>query len=135
MPPIPVKFGSTMWSCPSEDRLGEEGQGYRIALANLEGGRIGIASQSVGMARAALEIAVQLRARAARLRQDDLRAPGGVVPLGRHGRPSLEAARQLTLHAAALKDAGQPCLVEASMAKLVASETAEKDLFGCDPER
>jgi len=109
----------------SEDRLGEEGQGYRIALANLEGGRIGIASQSVGMARAALEIAVsyahERRAfgktifehQAVSFRLADMAA-------------SLEAARQLTLHAAALKDAGQPCLVEASMAKLVASETAEK---------
>jgi butyryl-CoA dehydrogenase len=110
---------------PAEDRLGEEGQGYRIALANLEGGRIGIASQSVGMARAALEIAVRyaherrafgktiFEHQAVSFRLADMAA-------------SLEAARQLTLHAAALKDAGQPCLVEASMAKLIASETAEK---------
>jgi hypothetical protein len=110
---------------PAEDRLGEEGQGYRIALANLEGGRIGIASQSVGMARAALDIAVRyahertafgktiFEHQAVSFRLADMAA-------------SLEAARQLTLHAAALKDAGHPCLVEASMAKLVASETAEK---------
>ena len=110
---------------PAEDRLGEEGLGYRIALANLEGGRIGIASQSVGMARAALDIAVRyaherhafgktiFEHQAVSFRLADMAA-------------SLEAARQLTLHAAALKDAGQPCLVEASMAKLVASETAEK---------
>jgi alkylation response protein AidB-like acyl-CoA dehydrogenase len=110
---------------PAEDRLGEEGQGYRIALANLEGGRIGIASQSVGMARAALDIAVRyahertafgktiFEHQAVSFRLADMAA-------------SLEAARQITLHAAALKDAGQPCLVEASMAKLVASETAEK---------
>ena len=110
---------------PVEDRLGEEGQGYRIALANLEGGRIGIASQSVGMARAALEIAVRyaherqsfgktiFEHQAVSFRLADMAA-------------SLEAAHQLTLHAAALKDAGLPCLVEASMAKLVASETAEK---------
>jgi alkylation response protein AidB-like acyl-CoA dehydrogenase len=107
------------------DRLGEEGTGYRIALANLEGGRIGIASQSVGMARAALEIAIayahERRAfgkaifehQAVAFRLADMAA-------------NLEAARQLTLYAAALKDAGQPCLMEASMAKLVASETAEK---------
>src|SRR5262245_32221024 len=110
---------------PADGRRGEEGQGYRIALANLEGGRIGIASQSVGMARAALEIAVayahERRAfgktifehQAVSFRLADMAA-------------SLEAARQLTLHAAALKDAGQPCLVEASMAKLIASETAER---------
>ena len=110
---------------PVEDRLGEEGQGYRIALANLEGGRIGIASQSVGMARAALEIAVRyaherqsfgktiFEHQAVSFRLADMAA-------------SLEAAHQLTLHAATLKDAGLPCLVEASMAKLFASETAEK---------
>ncbi len=109
----------------ADDRLGEEGMGYRIALANLEGGRIGIASQSVGMARAALEIAVRyaherrafgktiFEHQAVSFRLADMAA-------------SLEAARQLTLYAAALKDAGQPCLVEASMAKLIASETAEK---------
>jgi alkylation response protein AidB-like acyl-CoA dehydrogenase len=110
---------------PAEDRLGEEGQGYRIALANLEGGRIGIASQCVGMARAALEIAV----RYAHERQ----AFG--KPIFEHQAVSfrladmattLEAANQLTLHAAALKDAGQPCLTEASMAKLFASEAAER---------
>jgi alkylation response protein AidB-like acyl-CoA dehydrogenase len=105
--------------------LGEEGRGYRIALANLESGRIGIASQSVGMARAALEIAVRyaherqsfgkpiFEHQAVSFRLADMAA-------------SLEAARQLTLHAAALKDAGRPCLTEASMAKLFASETAEK---------
>lgn len=110
---------------PAEDRLGEEGLGYRIALANLEGGRIGIASQSVGMARAALDIAVRyaherhafgktiFEHQAVSFRLADMAA-------------SLEAARQLTLHAAALKDAGQLCLVEASMAKLIASETAER---------
>jgi len=108
----------------AEDRLGEEGQGYRIALANLEGGRIGIASQCVGMARAALEIAVRYA--------HERRAFGKTI--FEHQAVSfrladmatrLEAARQLTLHAAALKDAGQPCLTEASMAKLFASETAE----------
>jgi alkylation response protein AidB-like acyl-CoA dehydrogenase len=109
----------------AEDRLGEEGQGYRIALANLEGGRIGIASQCVGMARAALEIAVRyaherrafgkaiFEHQAVSFRLADMAT-------------SLEAAHQLTLHAAALKDAGQPCLTEASMAKLFASEAAEK---------
>ena len=108
----------------AELRLGEEGQGYRIALANLETGRIGIAAQSVGMAQAALERAVAyakerssfgvaiIEHQAVGFRLADLAA-------------RLEAARQLVLHAASLKDAGQPCLTEASMAKLIASETAE----------
>ena len=109
---------------PASLRLGEEGQGYRIALANLEGGRIGIAAQSVGMARAALDAArayahervtfgkklIEHQAIAFRLADMATR---------------LEAARQLVLHAAALREAGQPCLTEASMAKLFASETAE----------
>ena len=110
---------------PADCLLGEEGRGYRIALANLEGGRIGIASQSVGMAQAALDIAVRyahervafgkpiFEHQAVSFRLADMAA-------------SLEAARQLTLHAAALKDAGRPCLTEASMAKLFASETAER---------
>jgi len=110
---------------PAENLLGEEGRGYRIALANLEGGRIGIASQCVGMAQAALDIAV---------RYSHEREAFG-KPIFEHQAVSfrladmaanLQAARQLTLHAAALKDAGRPCLIEASMAKLFASETAEK---------
>jgi alkylation response protein AidB-like acyl-CoA dehydrogenase len=110
---------------PAEDRLGEEGQGYRIALANLEGGRIGIGSQCVGMAGAALQIAVRYA--------HERHAFG--KPIFEHQAVSfrladmatkLEAARQLVLHAAALKDAKQPCLVEASMAKLYASEVAER---------
>jgi alkylation response protein AidB-like acyl-CoA dehydrogenase len=110
---------------PADCLLGEEGTGYRIALANLEGGRIGIAAQCVGMARAALEIAV----RYAHERQafgQPIFAHQAVAFRLADGAASLEAARQLTLHAAALKSAGQPCLVEASMAKLVASETAER---------
>ncbi|MBP6031092.1 MAG: acyl-CoA dehydrogenase family protein [Sphingobium sp.] len=105
-------------------RLGAEGQGYRIALSNLEAGRIGIAAQAVGMAQAALNIAVAyakdrrsmgkaiIEHQAVGFRLADLAA-------------RLEAARQLVLHAASIKDAGLPCLTEASMAKLVASETAE----------
>ncbi|MES2294269.1 MAG: acyl-CoA dehydrogenase family protein [Pseudomonadota bacterium] len=105
-------------------RLGEEGQGYGIALANLEAGRIGIGAQSVGMARAALDIAIRyarerksfgkviFEHQAVGFRLADLAA-------------RLKAAEQLVLHAAARKDAGLPCLTEASMAKLVASETAE----------
>jgi alkylation response protein AidB-like acyl-CoA dehydrogenase len=109
----------------AEDRLGEEGQGYRIALANLEGGRIGIAAQCVGVARAALTIAVAYA--------HERRSFG--KPIFEHQavafrladmETNLAAAEQLTLHAAALKSAGQPSLTAASMAKLFASEAAEK---------
>jgi butyryl-CoA dehydrogenase len=105
--------------------LGEEGQGYRIALANLEGGRIGIAAQSVGMARAALEAATSYA--------KERRSFG--KPIAEHQAVAfrladmatrIEAARQLVLHAAALRDAGRPCLKEAAMAKLFASEMAER---------
>ncbi len=109
--------------------LGAEGQGYRIALSNLEAGRIGIAAQAVGMAQAALDIAVGY----ARERQSmgkaiiDHQAVGfRLADLAAR----LEAARQLVLHAASLKDAEQPCIKEASMAKLVASETAEAVVSG-----
>jgi alkylation response protein AidB-like acyl-CoA dehydrogenase len=105
-------------------RLGVEGDGYRIALANLEAGRIGIAAQSVGMAQAALELAVRyskerrsfgkaiINHQAVGFRLADLAT-------------KLEAARHLVLYAASLKDAGRHCLTEASMAKLFASEMAE----------
>ncbi|MCK9515529.1 MAG: acyl-CoA dehydrogenase family protein [Ottowia sp.] len=109
---------------PAENRIGEEGEGYRIALSGLEGGRIGIAAQSVGMARSALDVAIAY----AKERQ----AFGSAI--FEHQAVSfrladcatrLEAARQLIWHAASLKDAGRPCLKEAAMAKLFASETAE----------
>jgi alkylation response protein AidB-like acyl-CoA dehydrogenase len=109
---------------PADLRLGDEGQGYRIALSNLEGGRIGIAAQAVGIARAALE-AAQAYARE--------RVTFG-KPIIEHQAVGfriaamatrVEAARQLTLHAAQLRDQGRPCLMEACMAKLVASEAAE----------
>lgn len=110
---------------PVENRLGEEGEGYRIALANLEGGRIGIAAQAVGMARSAFE--------AARTYAHERQAFG--KPIFEQQTIAfkladmamqIEAARHMVLHAAALKDAGKPCLTEASMAKLFASEMAEK---------
>jgi alkylation response protein AidB-like acyl-CoA dehydrogenase len=106
-------------------RIGAEGEGYRIALANLETGRIGIAAQSVGMASAALEHALAYAR--------DRRAFG--KPLTEHQAVAfrladmateVEAARQLVLHAASLKDSGAPCLKEACMAKLFASESAER---------
>ncbi len=110
---------------PVENRLGDEGQGLKIALSNLEGGRIGIGAQAVGMARGAFEAACAY----ARERY----AFG--VPIIEHQAVAfrladmatrIEAARQMVLHAAALRDAGQPCLTEASMAKLFASEMAEQ---------
>jgi alkylation response protein AidB-like acyl-CoA dehydrogenase len=110
---------------PAANRLGREGDGYRIALANLEGGRIGIAAQAVGMARSALEAALAY----ARERQ----AFG--KPIVEHQAVSfrladmatqVDVARQMVWHAAALRDAGEPCLKEASMAKLFASEMAER---------
>jgi butyryl-CoA dehydrogenase len=110
---------------PVECRLGEEGAGYRIALANLEGARIGIAAQCVGMARAALEIAVRYAHERHAFGKPIFEHQAVAFRLADMA-VNLEAARQLALHAAALKSAGQPCLVEASMAKLFASETAEK---------
>lgn len=110
---------------PAENRIGEEGEGYRIALSALEGGRIGIAAQSVGMARSAFEVALQYA--------KEREAFG--TPIINHQAvgfrladcaTQLEAARQLIWHAAALRDAGRPCLKEAAMAKLFASEMAEK---------
>ena len=105
--------------------LGNEGEGYKIALANLETGRIGVAAQSVGMAEAALNYAIQyaqeretfgkviFEHQAVQFRLADMAT-------------RLEAARMLVLKAASLKDAGEPCLKEAAMAKLFASEMAEE---------
>ncbi|HRD34426.1 MAG TPA: acyl-CoA dehydrogenase family protein [Rhodocyclaceae bacterium] len=110
---------------PADALIGAEGEGYRIALSNLEAGRIGIAAQCLGMARAALEAAVKY----ARERESFGK------PIFEHQAVNfrladmatqLEAARQLVWHAASLKDAGLPCLKEASMAKLFASEMAER---------
>ena len=105
--------------------LGEEGQGYRIALGNLEGGRIGIAAQAVGMAQAALDHAVAYAGEREAMGKLIMEHQAVGFRLAERA-AELEAARQLVRHAAALKDAGRPCLKEASMAKLVASETAER---------
>jgi alkylation response protein AidB-like acyl-CoA dehydrogenase len=105
-------------------RIGEEGEGYRIALSSLEAGRIGIAAQSVGMADAALSCAIGY----AHDRQSfgkSLMEHQAVNFRLADAKTRLEAARQLVLSAARLKDAGQPCLDQACMAKLFASETAE----------
>jgi butyryl-CoA dehydrogenase len=110
---------------PAANLIGEEGQGLKIALSGLEGGRIGIAAQSVGMARAAFDAALQY--------SKERQAFG--KPIFEHQAvqfrladmaTNIEAARQLIHHAASLKDAGVPCLKEAAMAKLFASEMAEQ---------
>jgi alkylation response protein AidB-like acyl-CoA dehydrogenase len=110
---------------PAANLIGEEGQGYKIALSGLEGGRIGICAQSIGMARAAFDAAL----RYARERE----AFG--TPIFNHQAvqfrladmaTQIEVGRQMMLHAATLKDAGQPCLKEAAMAKLFGSEMAER---------
>jgi butyryl-CoA dehydrogenase len=107
-----------------ELRIGLEGDGYRIALANLETGRIGIGAQSVGMAAAALEHAISFARERKAFGKSIIDHQGTAFRLADMA-TQLEAARQLVLHAASLKDAGQPCLKEASMAKLFASEAAE----------
>lgn len=110
---------------PAENLIGAVGEGYKIALSALEGGRIGIAAQSVGMARAAFDCALQY--------SKDRESFG--QPIFNHQAvgfrladcaTQIEAARQLIWHAASLRDAGQPCLKEAAMAKLFASEMAER---------
>ncbi len=110
---------------PAAALLGKEGEGYKIALSNLEAGRIGIAAQSIGMARAAFEAAV---------RYAKERVTFGVAIIDHQAvnfrladmNTLLDAARLMVWRAAQLKDAGKPCLKEASMAKMFASEAAEK---------
>ncbi len=111
-------------NCKTEQLLGTEGQGYRIALANLESGRINVAAQATGVARAALEAALAY-ARERRSMGKPLIGHQAVNFRLAEMATQIEAARQLYLHAAALRDAGRPCLKEASMAKLFASEMAE----------
>jgi alkylation response protein AidB-like acyl-CoA dehydrogenase len=110
---------------PARYLLGAEGEGYRIALSNLEGGRIGIASQSVGMARAALEAAVDYARERESMGRKLIEHQAVAFRLADMA-TKVEAGRQMVLHAAALKDAGLPALQAASMAKLFASEMAEK---------
>ncbi|WP_018901296.1 acyl-CoA dehydrogenase family protein [Rhizobium sp. 2MFCol3.1] len=106
-------------------RLGEEGDGYRIALANLEGGRIGIAAQAVGMARAAFEAARDYARERTAFGKPIIEHQAVAFRLADMA-TQIEAARQLVFHAASLREAGLPCLSEASMAKLFASEMAER---------
>ena len=110
---------------PASHRLGEEGMGLKIALSGLEGGRIGIASQSVGMARAAFDCALAYSKERRSFGQPIFEHQALQFKLADCA-TQIEAARQLIWHAAALKDAGVPCLKEAAMAKLFASEMAER---------
>jgi len=110
---------------PADHLIAEEGMGYKIALSGLEGGRIGIAAQALGMARAAFEAALQYakdRSSFDRILFDHQAVQFRLADMA----TQIEAARQLVWHAAAMKDAGLPCLKEAAMAKLFASEMAEK---------
>ena len=110
---------------PYENLIGNEGEGYKIALSALEGGRIGIAAQSIGMARSAFDFALAYA-------KDRTAFGSAIINHQAVGfrladcATQIEAARQLTWHAAALRDAGLPCLKEAAMAKLFASEMAEQ---------
>jgi len=110
---------------PAANRLAEEGMGLKIALSGLEGGRIGIASQAVGMARAAFEAALAYSKDRVSFGQPIFNHQAVQFKLADMA-TQIEAARQLIWHAASLKDAGQPCLKEAAMAKLFASEMAER---------
>ena len=109
----------------AEHLIGAEGEGYKIALGALEGGRIGIAAQSVGMARAAFECALQYSKERESFGQPIFHHQAVGFRLADCA-TQIEAARQLIWHAASLRDAGLPCLKEAAMAKLFASEMAER---------
>ncbi len=110
---------------PLDAMLGAEGQGYRIALGNLEGGRIGIAAQALGMARAAYEVALAYAQEREAFGKPIFEHQAVAFRLADMA-TQLAAARQLIWHAAALRSAGQKCLTEASMAKLFATDMAEK---------
>ena len=110
---------------PVENLIGQEGEGYKIALGGLEGGRIGIAAQSLGMARSAFEVALAYAKDRVSFGQPIFNHQAVGFRLAECA-TKIEAARQLIWHAASLKDAGRPCLKEAAMAKLFASEMAEE---------
>jgi len=110
---------------PVTNRIGAKGQGLKIALSGLEGGRIGIASQSVGMARAAFEAALKYSKERSSFGQPIFNHQAIQFKLAEMA-TQIEAARQLIWHAASMRDAGLPCVKEAAMAKLFASEMAER---------
>ena len=109
---------------PEDHMLGPRGKGLAIALSNLEGGRIGIAAQALGIARAALEAALAYAKERTQFGKKIVEHQSVANMLAdMHTR--INAARMLILHAARMRDAGLPCLSEASQAKLYASELAE----------
>ena len=110
---------------PARYMLGKSGEGYKIALSNLEAGRIGIAAQSIGMARAAYESALVYARERETFGKPIIEHQAVGFRLADMA-TQLEAAHLLLLNAARLRDAGKPCLKEACMAKLFASEMAEK---------
>ncbi len=110
---------------PAANLLGEEGQGLKIALSGLEGGRIGIGAQAIGMARAAFEAALAYAKERVAFGKPIFEHQAVQFRLAEMA-TKIEAARQLVHHAASLKDAGRPCLKEAAMGKLMASEMAER---------
>ena len=110
---------------PVENRIGDEGQGLKIALSGLEGGRIGIGAQAIGMARAAFEAALAYAKERVAFGKPIFEHQAVQFRLAGMA-TQIEAARQLVHHAASLKDAGLPCLKEAAMGKLFASEMAER---------
>ena len=110
---------------PADALLGAEGEGLKIALANLEGGRLGIAAQSVGMAQGAFEHALAYAKERRQFGKPIFEHQAVGFRLAEMA-TRIEAARQMVLHVATLRDAGRPCLKEASMAKLFASEMAEQ---------
>ncbi|MGB1257697.1 MAG: acyl-CoA dehydrogenase family protein, partial [Thiolinea sp.] len=110
---------------PVDHLIGNEGDGYRIALSNLEGGRIGIAAQAVGMARAAYEAALAYAQERESFGKPIMHHQAVGFRLAEMA-TQLEAAHLMVMNAAAMKNAGEPCLKQACMAKLFASEMAEK---------
>ena len=110
---------------PAENLLGEEGQGLKIALSGLEGGRIGIGAQAIGMARAAFEAALAYSKERVAFGKPIFEHQALQFRLAEMA-TKIEVARQMVHHAASLKDAGRPCLKEAAMGKLFASEMAER---------
>ncbi|THG72208.1 acyl-CoA dehydrogenase [Pseudomonas sp. A-1] len=110
---------------PQENLLGERGKGLAIALSNLEGGRIGIAAQSIGIARAAFEAALRYARERVQFGKPIIEHQS-IANLLADMHTRINAARLLTHHAARLRSAGLPCLSEASQAKLFASEMAEQ---------
>ena len=110
---------------PADDMLGAPGQGLKIALAYLDTGRIGVAAQSVGVARAALDAALRYARERETFGKKLIEHQAVAFSLAEMA-TDLEVARQMCLHAARLKQAGARCIKEASMSKLFAAQMCER---------